>query len=245
ALNAPNCAAAGTCLVNDPGGLLSIAFALTILTTFVGPFIFNKVDAVSAILLKLYPARVRQKIAVVGDQIQGVEELFIANAFKNEVAILLKNLFSNLVIAISVVYLAFILRKQVTFTFLHFLPTELSLAVLLLPLIIWPLFNFAKTLKTLIKKVETGIFSLAFKTTSMPSSTESIAFDLIAGFVMTALGLIGTFLLYSTYPDVILAFLIPGVYTVLAIVYLSRAFYSFLQHYSALEPRKHRSANNS
>ncbi|MDP3742424.1 MAG: hypothetical protein Q8R15_03855, partial [Candidatus Micrarchaeota archaeon] len=241
-LNPANCEAIGNCLVHDPSGLLSIAFALTILTTLIGPFIFKKVDAVSSLVLKLYPYKVRQRIALVGGEIQGLEELFVTNAFQNEVAILLKNLFSNLVIAVSVVYLSFILRKQITFTFLHFLPTELSLAVLLLPLIIWPLFNFAKTLKLLIKKFEGSIFSLAFKKTTGVSPTQSIAFDLVAGFVMTALGLVGTFLMYSSYPNIILAYLVPAVYTVLAVFHLSKAFYAFLEHYSNLEPRKRKAS---
>ncbi len=239
-LNAPNCVELGNCLVSDPSALLSTAFALTILTTFLGPFIFNRANAVSELLLKVYPSKVRQRIAIVGDEIQGMEDLLVTNAFQNEVAILLKNLVSNLVIAVSVVYLAFILRREITFSFLQFLPTELSLSLLLLPLIVWPLFNFAKHLKALVKKLEVSLYSLVFKKIKVSSPQSTSAFDLVAGFVMTALGLVATFLMYSNYSDVLLAMLIPAVYSVLAVMHLSKAMYSFLEGHSSLEPRKGR-----
>ena len=237
-LNAKNCVAAGNCLISDPNGLLSIAFALAILTTIIGPFIFKRVDIAAALLLKLYPIKVRQRVALVGDEIHGLENLLVTSAFQNQVAVLLKDIISNLVIATSVVYLAFILRQEITFSFLHFLPTELSLSMLLLPLIIWPLFNFAKYLKALVRLIELSIFSLAFKPSKALSNTRSLAFDLVAGFLMILLGLVATFLLYSNYPQILLAIIVPATYTVLAVMHFGKSFHALISNYSTLEPKK-------
>ncbi len=233
-LNAPNCEIAGNCLIADPASLLSIAFSIIIFTTLIGPLIFKRVDGVSSVLLKAYPYDVRQRIALVGEQIQGLEDLFITQAFKNKTIIILKNMFANLVIAVSTVYLAFILRREITFTFLRGLPTEFSLALLLLPLIVWPLYNFAKNLRTLVNLFELSLFSLVFK----QKEQNLTAFDLIAGFIMAVLGLVATFLLYSNYPDILLAVLVPAVYTVLAIFFFSKALYSAFNSFSTLQPKR-------
>ncbi|MFH0713877.1 MAG: cation:proton antiporter [Candidatus Micrarchaeota archaeon] len=237
-LNAPNCVAAGSCLIGNSGDLLSIAFSLTILTTLIGPFIFDRIDAVAAALLKIYPIKVRQRIALAGDQIEGLETVFITRAFQNQTAILLKHIFSNLTIAISVVYLAFILRKEITFSFLQGVPTELSLALLLLPLIIWPLYNFAKYLKALIRTIEVSIFATVFKQSKNVSVPQSNAFDVFAGFIMVVLGIVATLLMYSNYASLALALLVPAVYTVLAAIHLGKAAHSFMENYSILEPKK-------
>ncbi|MBI4406686.1 cation:proton antiporter [Candidatus Micrarchaeota archaeon] len=233
-LNSPNCQALGTCLVSNPGELSSIAFSIIILTTLLGPFIFKRASKVSTLLLSVYPASVRRRVILVGEEIQGLEDVFITQAFRNKTAVLLKHLVSNLVIAVSVVYLAFILRREITLEFLQFLPTELSLSLLLLPVIIWPLFNFAKNLKELIYVIEHSLYSLVFKN----QGEHAFGFDLVAGFLMSLLGIIATLLIYAAYPDVLLAIVVPGVYALLSVFFLSKSIYEFLDHYSTLRPHR-------
>ncbi len=226
-LNTPGCSLAGTCVLSDSQGFLSAAFALAIVTTLIGPFVFERIDKAASLLLRLYPVRVREKIALVGDQVQGLETVFVTSAFQNQAVIILKNLIANLVIACSVVYLAFILRQQVTLSFLHFLPTELALTLALLPIIIWPVYNFAKEFKALIRYVQQTLTSA--KKSKKKESNSVNSFDLIIGFLMTLMGVIATILIYSAFPTTFIAILVPVTYTVLSIYLLVNSTKQFLQ----------------
>ncbi len=233
-LNAPNCAALNSCFVGNPGELLSIAFSLTIITTVAGPFLFRNVDKISAAFLSIYPQRVRQRIEVVGDQIQGLERLLVSQAFQNQTAIKLKNMLSNLIVAISIVYISYVLRKQITLSFLKFIPSEISLAVLLLPLVVWPLYNFARDFQSLAKHVSLSIMLHSKRRIASATQFHETSADLVSSFIMFALGIVSIAVVYVHFP-MLLAMVVPVAYTALAAVYFGKAVYKLIGHYSLMK----------
>ncbi|MFH1257577.1 MAG: hypothetical protein V1658_01435, partial [Candidatus Micrarchaeota archaeon] len=155
---------------------------------------------------------------------------------QNEYLISMRKLFKNLVIAISIVYLSYLVNFDITLPFAPLVPPKLSLSLLILPLIIWPIYKFINELKFLARKVTNKLLRQAFPTKDRNIQLiEREVGEIFSGLILVLIGVGSTAYVYFHFPSEFLFLLIPAAYTLISIMYLSRSFYGLIEEYEALE----------
>jgi CPA2 family monovalent cation:H+ antiporter-2 len=219
-------------LVPHGSMILSLAFVLVISTSILGPLLFRGSNFFTELFLKLYPKRVRKAMQGLGKGIISLEKVFESRKVQSEYVVALKNLVKNLLIAFAIVYVSYVANIEFSLPFLPFIPPRLSLSVLILPLVIWPVYKFLEELKFLAKKVSSALIEKSFHLRK-PSLIEEQASEIITGIFLTLIGFLSVTVIYHHFDIVFL--IIPAAYTVLAAMYLSRAFYGLFEKYETLE----------
>ncbi len=218
--------------------LLSLAFMLTIVTTTLSPSLFKRTDAITNWFLKIYPAQVRSKLENLSYDAQVIQSTVTNQVTQIEHVKILQSMIINLGIAASIAYLAFILKVKITLPFLHnYIPTDLALPVLLIPIIIIPIYRFFEDLKTLTRKITLNALSLTFKPKNeLTFTVEHTAAELVDSLILTMIGIITTIGLYTYGQRELLVLLIPAIYTIISTLYFSRSLNSIIKSYVTYEP---------
>ncbi len=217
--------------------ILSLAFLLTIVTTVSMPLLFSQREGIGNAIERAFPAKLR-KTALLQRQIGALEELFSDVRFQNEYLISLGRLFKNLIIAVSIVYLSFLANIEFELPFAPFIPPKLSVSLLILPLIIWPIYKFINELKFITKRTTSRILLQAFPSRDgNVLEIEREAGEVFSGIFLVLIGvLVTTYIYFNSAPDSMPLFLvIPATYTLIAIMYLSKSFYGLIEQYEQLE----------
>ncbi|MBI5224728.1 cation:proton antiporter [Candidatus Micrarchaeota archaeon] len=216
--------------------VLSLAFLLTLVTTTTMPILFDRRDKIATFFEKIYPLKIREKTQFVKREINAIEKLTKDVKFQNEYLVSVGKLFKNLVIAISIIYLSYLVNVDINLPFAPAIPSKLSLSVLVLPLIIWPIYKSINELKFLAKRVANFLLITSFPTKDKNVlAIEKEVGDVFSGIILVLIGFGSTAFLYSHYPEEFLFLAIPATYTVLAIMYLSKSFYGLIEQYESLE----------
>ncbi|MBI5228497.1 cation:proton antiporter [Candidatus Micrarchaeota archaeon] len=214
--------------------IISLAFLLTISTTLASPYLFERKGEIAEFFMKIYPKKARKFLQRFGAGLQGFGKASEDKRFQNEFAAALRNLFKNLLIAVSIVWIAYLARVEFSLPFLPFLPESLSLGVILLPLIIWPIYKFIEELKFLTRKASAGILYKLFPVLyRRPLKIEYQVTDIVLGIFLTLVGVLASLIVYYHAPHIFIV--IPLTYTMLTVMYLSRSFYMLFEKYETLE----------
>ncbi|MBI4360279.1 cation:proton antiporter [Candidatus Micrarchaeota archaeon] len=208
-------AAAAAPLVSNPADITALAFLLTITTGFLAPVCFARSDRIADAFLRVYPKRIRNALSVVGQEMHAVEAF--SKAFEKPFWRSVQNLLANFVIALAVVYVAALLNTYFIFPAFPDLPSSATLAVLVLPFIVWPIYRSLQELKFL---VETLVRHLVH-----PVLVERASELFVGTFLALSSLFVAAWLYFQKTPPLFI--LLPGVYFVLALVFLSRAVWSF------------------
>ncbi|MFH0971517.1 MAG: cation:proton antiporter [Candidatus Micrarchaeota archaeon] len=217
------------------GDIISLAFLLTIATTTSMPIFYSLRERIFAFFERIYPSQLR-KMSLLQREMGALEKFSRDVGLQSEYAISMGNLFKNLVIAISIVYLSYLANIQLDVPFAPFLPSKLSASLLILPLVIWPIYKSINELKFLTRRVANFFLRNAF-----PTKDKNIALiekeigEIFTGAILVLLGVGTTAYLYSHFPEEFVFLLIPAAYTVIATMYLSKSFYSLIEQYEQLE----------
>ncbi|MBU1197778.1 cation:proton antiporter [Candidatus Micrarchaeota archaeon] len=216
--------------------ILALAFLLTIVTTSMLPFLYDRRNAIAAAFEKIFPIQLQNDSRILQRQMNAVDHLARDVAFQNTYIRSLGKLFKNLLIAVSIVYLSYLMQEEIAIPLLEFIPAEYSPSLLLLPLIIWPVYKFIAELKFITRKVAGGLIERTFKPPNEDiEHFEGQAADVFTGIILTLVGLAAMLSVYYVFPELYLGLLIPGTYTLLAIMYLSKSFYGLVEKYESME----------
>ncbi len=208
-------AVAAAPLVPHSEDLISLAFLLTLATAAIAPFLFGYRDKIAGLFVKLYPKRVQDTMAVVGVEMAEIERS--SKQFDNAFWTSVKNLLFNFVIALAVVYMAVILNTEVFLPAFPNLPSSATLAVLVLPLVIWPIYRTFQELRFL----ATGLVERFTGVAAVEKTSEAFV-----GLLMVVGGVLaGGWLYGAKTPPLFL--MVPALYTLLALLFLSRSLWSW------------------
>lgn len=216
-------------LLVNAGDVLGLAFLLTVTTTLLGPTLYDNKHKIAKRFLQVYPRKVQAAIAKRSKRLNFLERLGKDAVFSTESWIALKNLLVNLVVIIAIVYVTYLLDLQIDIPFVP-IPAPVSLGLLLLPIIIWPVYRSLNELIFLSRKVvDAGIRTgLMEKTLGLKRQATEVFVSLL----LTVVGC-GTFVfLYYNAPPLFLV--IPGTYALFAVMYFSKSVYGLFEQYESI-----------
>ncbi len=216
------------------GDILSLAFLLTVATSFLMPFLFNRSEQITRVFLLLYPPFARKAMEGIGRGMRALEQTGKEPVFKSHAARALQALAGNFIIVIAIVYISSLKEVQVPVEGIPFLPPYATMGMLILPLVIWPLYRIVNELKILAHKVSESAVARAFPELSKSLEIEHRVSDIFTGMILTLSGFgASVFVFYATGASVIL--LAPALFTLISMMYLSKSFYGLMEHYEAIE----------
>ncbi|HLD75427.1 MAG TPA: cation:proton antiporter, partial [Candidatus Norongarragalinales archaeon] len=210
-------ASAASALLPVSSPVLTLAFLLTVTTGVAAPVLFSNIDRVTGLFLRLYPPSIRKAFGVLGKEIHVIERH--AHSLENEFWTSVRNLLTHFVIALSVVYVAAVLNAQLILPTFPNLPSSATLALLALPFIVWPVYRTLQELRYL-----SSILVSRFVHPDMGGRLSEV---LTGSFSLLASVFAGAWLYSSNTPPLFL--LLPLLYLVLSLVFLSRAVGSFFE----------------
>ncbi|MBI5036364.1 hypothetical protein HZC09_03390 [Candidatus Micrarchaeota archaeon] len=179
------------------------------------PFLFRWRESIAELFVRLYPKSVQRTMSVVGVEMRELDRF--SKKFDDAFFTSVKNLLFNFVIALAVVYLAAVLNAEVLLPAFPNLPSSATLAVLILPLVVWPIYRTFQELRFLTTMVVEHFFGV----TSVEKTSEALV-----GVVMVFMGVFAGSWLYGLHvPPLYL--LVPLLYTILALLFLSRSLWSW------------------
>lgn len=202
----------------DHGPLvLSLAFLLTVSTTVSTPILFGRADAITRLFLNLYPPALRKALSIVGTEMKAAEAFStrFQNVFWNSV----KSMLTHFVIALSIAYMALILNVEVLVPAFPNLPSSATLALLILPFIVWPVYRSLQEFKFLAAMAAEHLIG--------PHAVKPTA-QTAAGIFAALAGLLAAAVLYGMHAPP-LAFLLPGLYVALAVLFVSQSLWSWIE----------------
>lgn len=216
-------ASAAGAVIPNSADILSLAFLMTLATALIMPFLFNYRQAVANLFLKLYPPNARKALSIVGVEMRAIERL--SHSFEDAFWTSVRGLMVNFVIALAVVYMAALLNTEFILPAFPNLPSSATLALLILPLVIWPIYRTFQELRFLC--------TLLVERFSGPAAVEKTA-EAFVGIVMVFTGMLAAGWLYGAHvPPLYL--LLPGLYTGLALLFLSRSLWSWFERAENLQ----------
>ncbi|PIT85895.1 hypothetical protein COU36_00715, partial [Candidatus Micrarchaeota archaeon CG10_big_fil_rev_8_21_14_0_10_59_7] len=128
-------AAAAASLLSDPSTVLGLGFLLVLATDIVSTASYKRREPISNLFLRLYPRGIQRAVSNVGKRLSVAgARLGEEKALKNEHAVVMRNLFINLVVIVALVYISYLLDMKIDFPFMPG-PSSVSVGLLLLPLI--------------------------------------------------------------------------------------------------------------
>ena len=224
-------AAAAAKMLPNPADVLSLGFMLVVVTTSIMPLLFSKKDSIAELLSKVYPLQLQEKSRILQKRLNALEALSKDPTLNNEYVVSVGNLLKNFVIAVSIVYLSYLISFDIS------LPSigTVSSSFLIIPLIAWPIYLSISELRFLTKRVTNSLLSKSF-----PAATENVAeierfaSDIFTGMLLVLVGAGAT--IYFDFSSYGLPFLlVSGTYTLIALLYFLKSFYSLIDQYGLLE----------
>jgi CPA2 family monovalent cation:H+ antiporter-2 len=211
-----------------------VVFLLIFLTTSASSTMYSDARGIARVFSRIYPRGMRNALAAAGAGSRTLGELIRDRVFETEAFSVLKRLVYNFVIAIAIVYLSEVIKEK--FIPVPFLPAQISLGLIILPLLMWPMYKFVMELKFLTYFVGNAFLKKVFPNAAKRAPViEHQMSDILTGIVITALGFAASAVMYFRVPLASMFFLIPLVYTLIAAMYLSKSFYSLFERYEHLE----------
>ncbi len=218
-----------------PSDLLGLSFLLVLVSASIAPSLYANADKIASLFMRFYPKRIRRALQKVRFKGAHVEKVMEDKLFKEEFSRSLESLFTNILIVVAIAYLSYVINVRISLPALPMLPKETTLGLLILPLILWPIFQFITELKIIVRKLINALINSAFPTVGVHVS-EIMQYhisNVFTGILLSLIG-IGASIFTYYYAGIFLTF-IPLVYSILAIMYLSRSFYSLAEYYETLE----------
>ncbi|NYZ78385.1 cation:proton antiporter [Candidatus Micrarchaeota archaeon] len=226
-------AAASASLLPHAGDVLGLAFLLVISTTILSPALFNRKEKITELFARLQPKSVNQALSTLAFEAGTLESALLNKSFQNAYWNSLKRLITNLLVVFSVVYISYLTKLQVDIPFAPWVGS-VSIGLLLLPLLIWPLYKALREFAFLVRAVVSSVISTAFPQAGHKQfEIAKLAADLFTSVILVAVGAIVFFFTLTRFDPIFLV--IPAVYTLLALVFLGRTVYSLFEHYESLQ----------
>lgn len=216
--------------------IVTIAFLLILSTSAATPFFFTNSRRLTDLFFSLLPRRVSKALGRTGAGLVHLERLAVAGVGRSKALSSIRAMAQNLLVAFAVVYLSVLLGEQAfSGSGLAGLPRDLSAGFFALLLVIWPLYKFVAELKYLVEQVSQQVIHSAFPAVRRSTLlVEDEVADVFTGFILTALGVMGTVVFYYSLPETPVFLVIPIAYTILALMHLSRAFYSLAEQFESV-----------
>jgi hypothetical protein len=221
---------AGAPLTSRPSEILAAAFLLTLFTTMIGPFLFNYRTKILELFRKVFPEKAVKNLHLLSGGTNVIDRISNQPAFQSEYSRLAKSILYNLVIAIAVVYISYASTYEVN---LGVIP-KISASVLILVLITWPIYRIISDLHYLMGMIVHALLrSRGIAKLGRKHPVTDQAANVFIGLVLTAFGVGASAFLY--YRQVEFFFLlIPLVFFLLSLMYLSKSVYSLFEEASSL-----------
>jgi len=225
-------AAAAAPFVRNPGEIISIAFLLTIVSTLISPLLYDRSKRISEFLSKIYPERFRKSISTAAKELHSLERVYDNPSLQNEFSSSVKSFLVNLIVAFAIVYMSVLASFNIDLGFIPFLPKELSVNALILPLVIWPVYKAINDLKYIAYAAVSSWSRAHFPYWKRHHEAGLIASEIITSFILTMAGVFASVVFYYFLPSVLL---VPIVFTLLAVMYLSKSIYLLFEQAEDLE----------
>lgn len=217
--------------------LLGFAFMLVLLTNIISSLLYERKEKIISFMLSVLPKKLLKINSELSIKLKSIEQVVADQSLQNEYFTTLRNMLSNIMIAIAVVYVAYIaqLNFQIDFGFLSGAPKGISAALIVLPFIIWPIYKFMDEFKFMIHNLIQGTVEKGlpyFRKNEVPLAR--VVSDVLTSFLFVILGIFSTVLIYYSRPD-LLTIIIPIIFTMFSMMYFSKSIYSLLEHYNSIE----------
>lgn len=211
-------ASAAATVIPNSADILSLAFLMTLATALVMPLLFKYREQVATTFAALYPKRARKAMEIIGIEMNAAERF--SHVFESAFWTSVRNFLINFFIALAVVYMAAVLNTEFILPVFPNLPSSATLALLILPLIVWPVYKTFQELRFL--------STLLVERFSGPAAVEKTA-ETFVGLIMVFSGMLAGGWLWGMHvPPLYL--LLPGLYTGLALLFLSRSLWTWFEH---------------
>lgn len=217
------------------GTLLAVAFTLVLATAIATPLLYARVGLVSSLFLRLYPEAARRSLSRAAVRVEALEKVLQDRLLQLEYLRTVKSIAMNLLIAIAIVYLSNIVRVEVVLPLLPFVPASVSMGALILPLLVWPVYRILLELRFLAHAAARRMFVSAFPQLAHKPQLEHQASEVFTGLLLVAVGVLASATVYYALPGEPLYLLLPVLYTLLALMFLSKSLYGAVGEFAVAE----------
>jgi len=216
--------------------IVTMAFMLILFTAPLTAYFYNNSRRIVDLMSKVFPGPLRRLLAGVGAGASHLEHIAADELGRNKLVSSIEQLAKHLLIAFAVVYLGALLGdKAFEQPIVPGIPKEISVGFIALLLVIWPLYRFVAELKFLVEQLSRQIIHSAFPAVRKKALlVEDEVADVFTGFLLVAIGIFGSFVFWFSFPATPLFMIIPISYTMLALMHLSRAFYSLIEQFESI-----------
>ncbi|HIH20156.1 TPA: hypothetical protein HA244_02715 [Candidatus Micrarchaeota archaeon] len=219
-------AVAAAPFVNNPAELLSVAFMLMLSSTVLSKLLFENWKAISIWVSKTYPRHYRDGFSRMVKKLDVLEKVYENPALQNEFSASVKSFASNLIIALAIVYMSMLASFDIDLSFIPFVSKQVSVSVLILPLLVWPIYRAVNDLKFVTYSAIASWSKATFPTLRKHHEAGLLASELLTSFTLALVGLFSSLFFYYFLRDLIV---VPLLFTLLAVMYLSKSFYSMFE----------------
>ncbi|MFH1779703.1 MAG: cation:proton antiporter [Candidatus Micrarchaeota archaeon] len=219
-------------IVQDYPALSSLAFLLTLVSTFISPKFFDNSDKIAGLFYSLYPAPARAFVNSLSKSVKTtLNDWAKAGESSARFYSSLERILVNLITVFAVLYVSTLFTQQIDVSFLPLLPRQISVGLLVLPIIIWPLFKSIDEMRLLVKGFSASALKLVFPSIESHSRILAMqAASVFTGLVLSVIGVVSTLILYYLHFDLLIV-MFPLIYAIISIMYLSKAVYALLEHF--------------
>lgn len=225
-------AAAAAPFMKNPGELISLAFMLTLVSTFISPFMYDRSKEIADFISRVYPKRFRKASTILSKELHSLERASQSEAFQNQFSRLAESIAVNSVVALAIVYMSFLASFNIDLSFIPFLPKSLSINALILPLVFWPVYKAITDAKYLTYTIISNWSKAHFPSRKRHHETAVAASEIITSFILLVVGISASLMFYLFLRDLLL---VPVLFTLLAVMYLSKSIYSLFEQSEDLE----------
>ncbi|MFQ5406584.1 MAG: cation:proton antiporter [Candidatus Micrarchaeia archaeon] len=220
--------------LSNAGDLMALAFLMTIFSAFLLPIAYSRARQITGWFLNIYPSKARRVVSVVGRKMHVLDSLSKNKVFHSVHARTLRSLLVNFVIVFSIVYIASLQEAQFTVSWIPFLPNFVTFGMILLPFVLWPLYHAVNDLKFLARTVSSSFVENAFPSLSKSFEIKNKIADIFSGIVLVLLGFVASVWTYY-YVGASVLLVLPVLYTIVTMMYLSTTFFGLMEHYESVE----------
>jgi CPA2 family monovalent cation:H+ antiporter-2 len=215
--------------------VFSLAFVLVLATAVATPLLYARVHSLAGLFARFYPPLLQRTMRNGAARLAGVEALLHDRVLHTEWWRTARSLFLNLLLAISIVYLSNVIRVEVVLPLLPFVPASIGIGALILPLVAWPVYRIIVELRFLTHAVAERFFAAAFPLLARRHSLEHQVSEVFTGLLLTAVGVFASAGVYYAFPQDRLFLLLPVLYTLLSLMFFSKALYGSLEEFAVAE----------
>ncbi len=228
-------AAAAAPLIPHASDVLGLAFLLVICTAIISPALFNRKEKIAEWFARLEPKPVSKMLSTLALEAETLESVLLNSSFQNAYWNSLKRLITNLLVIFSVVYISYLTKLQIEIPFAPWVGS-ISIGLMLLPFLIWPLYKVLREFSFLVRAIVSSILATAFPALEREKKrleTSKTVADLFTSIILTAVGAIVFLFTLTRFDPIFLV--IPAVYTLLALMLLGKNLYSLFEQFESLQ----------